>query len=82
MRLMGSYPKQEIIVQYGESDLAFIRRLAEHVGISFFFEHGGETDKWEFTDHAHGFGVIEGAEETSDATNDVCPSARRCFSGA
>lgn len=62
MRLVGDYPKREIVVQYGESDLAFVRRLAEHVGISFFFEHGEKGDKWVFTDHAHGFGTVEGAE--------------------
>ena len=63
LRLTATYPKREIVVQYGESDLDFIRRLAEHVGISFFFEHGGTTDKWVFTDHVDGFGTIEGVEE-------------------
>ncbi len=61
MRLVETYPKREIVVQYGESDLAFIRRLAEHVGISFYFEHNGKTDKWIFTDHAAGFGRAENA---------------------
>ena len=61
-RLLESYPQRELIVQYGESDLDFIRRLAEHVGISFFFEDGATTDKWVFTDHPAGFGVIEELE--------------------
>jgi type VI secretion system secreted protein VgrG len=63
LRLIESYPKREIIVQHGETDLAFVRRLAEHVGISFFFEHGEKAEKWVFTDHVAGFGSVEGAEE-------------------
>jgi type VI secretion system secreted protein VgrG len=31
------YPKRELVVQYKESDLAFVSRLAEHVGVSFVF---------------------------------------------
>ena len=38
-RLNKSYPKREFTVQYRESDLAFISRLCEHLGIFFFFEH-------------------------------------------
>lgn len=32
------YPTRELVVQYKESDLAFLSRLAEHVGISFVFD--------------------------------------------
>jgi type VI secretion system secreted protein VgrG len=44
-RLKGSYRKWEYLVQYGETDLNFLRRLFEHEGIYFWFEHGqgGET---------------------------------------
>lgn len=65
LRLVGTYPTREFVVQYQESDLAFMRRLAEHVGISFFFEHDGETDKIVFTDHPHGFRPADQAEEVS-----------------
>jgi type VI secretion system secreted protein VgrG len=38
-RLDGSYPVEEHVCQYKESDLAFVSRLMEHEGITFFFEH-------------------------------------------
>jgi type VI secretion system VgrG family protein len=44
------YPKREFIVQYKETDLAFISRLCEHIGISFFFEHVGGRDVMVFVD--------------------------------
>lgn len=37
--LSGSYEKREYVVQYGESDLDFVSRLMEEVGIFYFFEH-------------------------------------------
>lgn len=54
-RLLGTYPERELIVQYRESDLAFLTRLAEHLGVSFFFEQEEEGDKIVFTDHNGGF---------------------------
>lgn len=62
MRLAGEYPKREFVVQYKETDLAFISRLAEHLGISFFFEHHEGKDRLIFTDHKNGFRPIEGHE--------------------
>lgn len=63
LRLIGNYPVREFVVQYKESDLAFARRLAEHAGISFFFEHDGGHDKIVFTDHPAGFRPAPQAEE-------------------
>jgi type VI secretion system secreted protein VgrG len=62
MRLTGVYPPREFVVQYKESDLAFVSRLAEHLGISFFFEHRDGKDVMVFTDHAAGFRRIDGGE--------------------
>ncbi|WP_437537797.1 type VI secretion system tip protein TssI/VgrG [Sorangium sp. So ce726] len=58
-RLMGTYPAREFVAQYQETDLAFVSRLAEHVGISFFFEHGDGHDKIVFTDHLPGFPLAD-----------------------
>lgn len=63
MRLSGEYPKREFVVQYNETDLAFISRLAEHVGISFFFDQRDGRDRIVFTDNAGGFGAVEGVEK-------------------
>lgn len=43
--LQGAYPAREYVVQYAESDLAFVLRLLEQDGIYYYFEHadGGET---------------------------------------
>ncbi len=58
LRLVGSYDPREIVVQYGETDVAFVSRLTEQAGISFFFEHEDGTDKVVFTDHGPGFGAV------------------------
>ncbi len=54
-RFNENYPLREFVVQFDETDLAFISRLCENIGISFFFEHHGDTDKIVFTDHQPGF---------------------------
>jgi len=43
-RLKNSYKTWEYVVQYGETDLAFLLRLLGHEGIYFWFEH---TEKGE-----------------------------------
>lgn len=50
LRLNGAYPRLEFVVQYKESDLAFVQRLAENAGIAFHFDHEGGTDKMVFSD--------------------------------
>jgi type VI secretion system secreted protein VgrG len=42
---LGSYPKEEHICQYRESDLDFISRWMEREGIFYFFEHGDAGEK-------------------------------------
>ncbi|WP_437300678.1 type VI secretion system tip protein TssI/VgrG [Sorangium sp. So ce426] len=60
LRLVGSYPPREYVVQYRETDLQFASRLAEHLGISFFFEHRDDRDVIVFTDANSGFPPIPG----------------------
>jgi type VI secretion system secreted protein VgrG len=43
LRLTTSYKKRKYRVQYAESDFAFLCRMLEDAGISFFFERGEET---------------------------------------
>ena len=54
---LGSYPQREFVVQYGETDLAFMQRLCENLGISYYFEHGAGVDQIVFTDNSAGFGA-------------------------
>ncbi len=58
-RLMERYPMRDIIVQWRETDLAFVSRLLEHLGISYYFDHEGGADHLVFTDHNEGFGRVE-----------------------
>lgn len=62
LRLAGKYGPREFLVQYKESDYALVCRLAEHLGISFYFAHGDEGARMIFTDHAGGFTPVPGAE--------------------
>ncbi|MBF8677181.1 type VI secretion system tip protein VgrG, partial [Pseudomonas fulva] len=51
--LLRDYPKREQVMQYGESDLAFISRLLAEVGIWYCFTHNDRLsiDVVEFHDH-------------------------------
>ena len=53
--LIANYPQREFIVQYQETDLAFVSRLSEHLGISFYFDHAGGWDQLVFCDNNDGF---------------------------
>lgn len=46
---------REFVVQYREDDLSFVRRLLEHEGISFFFDHTEDRDRVVLTDYSGGF---------------------------
>jgi type VI secretion system secreted protein VgrG len=63
LRLTGSYPLREFVVQYKETDLAFIMRLVEHLGICFFFEHSSGKDVLVFSDSNSRFKAIEGNDK-------------------
>lgn len=43
--LKGKHRVRDYTVQYEESDLSFVRRLLEHEGAYFWFEHGEEKEK-------------------------------------
>jgi type VI secretion system secreted protein VgrG len=60
LRLHGEHPKREFVVQYAESDLAFLSRLCEHEGISYYFEHDERVSRVVFCDAASGFGRVPG----------------------
>lgn len=49
-----SYPIREHCVQYQETDLAFVHRLMEEEGITYFFDHSGEHEKMILVDDADG----------------------------
>lgn len=65
-----TYPKQEYVVQYQESDLNFISRLMENAGIWYFFQEmsllpeevgaGASVEKLLITDKPSLFGDIDG----------------------
>lgn len=55
LRLTGDYPKREFVVQYAETDLAFISRLTEHLGIAFYVRHDDDRDRVVFVDGADAY---------------------------
>ncbi len=55
LRLVETYASRDLVNQYRETDLAFLSRHCEHLGISMLFEHGEDADKLVLTDHAAGF---------------------------
>lgn len=50
-RLKNDYKTWEYVVQYGETDLAFLLRLFGHEGIYFWFEHSPGGEKLILGDH-------------------------------
>ncbi|MDI1451770.1 type VI secretion system tip protein TssI/VgrG [Polyangium sp. 6x1] len=50
VRLTAKYKKRKYRVQYAESDYAFISRMLEDAGISFYFEQGDEETRLVLTD--------------------------------
>ncbi|WP_437669530.1 type VI secretion system Vgr family protein [Sorangium sp. So ce131] len=58
--LSGGYRAREYCVQYRESDFAFMSRLLEEEGISYFFEHDEDGHVLVFADGPSAHGPIAG----------------------
>jgi type VI secretion system secreted protein VgrG len=50
LKLSSPYPEHEYRVQYGETDFAFISRMLEEAGITYFFTHEPPQTKLVLTD--------------------------------
>jgi len=50
LKLSATYPEHEYRVQYGETDFAFICRMLEEAGITFYFTHEPPVTKLVLTD--------------------------------
>ncbi len=68
LSLLSSYEPREFIVQYQERDIDFIGRIAEHVGISYYFDHEGGFDRLIFTDYNAGFATDAGCAKIALAS--------------
>lgn len=62
-RLSGSYPVREFILQYRESDLDFLTRIAEEEGVYFYFVEKDGRDCMVLADDAGAHETIEGDPE-------------------
>lgn len=49
-RLSGSYSAREYCVQYNETDFNFVSRLMEGDGITYYFDHKGESEEMVLAD--------------------------------
>lgn len=61
LRLTHAHPMRDYIVQYDESDFAFVSRLCEHYGIFYFFAHENGRDAVVFGDSRITFPPIDGS---------------------
>lgn len=61
MPLAGTYPPRNYIVQHNETDFAFLSRLLEDEGISYYFRHGADGHVMVLTDTPEGFADVPGA---------------------
>jgi len=60
LALSGSYPPREYCLQYRETDLAFVQRLLEEEGISYFFEHADGSHTLVLADAPGAFSDLAG----------------------
>ena len=62
-RLKNNYKTWEYLVQYGETDFAFLSRLFEREGIYYWFEHGPNGEKMIIGDHLSTHEAFAGYEQ-------------------
>jgi type VI secretion system secreted protein VgrG len=60
MKLNGTYPKREFVVQYNETDLDFLHRWLEHEGIYYFFDQTESGEKLVFADGTGAYAKLPG----------------------
>jgi type VI secretion system secreted protein VgrG len=63
--LAGSYDPREFVVQYRESDFAFVSRLFEHAGIYYYFRHEQGRHVLVLADSVSAHKTVPGYEEVS-----------------
>ncbi len=56
----AKYPKREYTVQYEESDLNYLQRLCEDVGIYYYFLHEETSEKIIFADSSNHYAAVTG----------------------
>lgn len=64
----GRYPKRELCVQYRETDLAFVSRLLEEEGITYWFEHACDGHTLVLSDAPSSFPAMPGGTLPSKVT--------------
>ncbi|MCB9592986.1 MAG: type VI secretion system tip protein VgrG [Sandaracinaceae bacterium] len=72
---LAEYPAREYTVQYEESDLDFVRRLAEHWGVFFFFEQQPDGEVVTLADDNKAFVAHEGHATLTYASHGDATSA-------
>ncbi|HEY1696507.1 MAG TPA: type VI secretion system tip protein TssI/VgrG [Polyangiaceae bacterium] len=69
MRLSATYLPRPMVIQLHETDRAFINRLTEHNGISYYFLNANGVENIVFTDSPSGFGGVDGHDSVEVYTD-------------
>jgi type VI secretion system secreted protein VgrG len=75
LKTSATYPQQEFIVQYNESDLDFLHRWLEHYGIFYFFVQSDKGEKVVFCDAAAAYLPSLGNVRYRPSEESVAPGA-------
>jgi type VI secretion system VgrG family protein len=54
LSLRATYDPREFVVQFKESHAAFVSRLTEHLGVTFYFRQTDDRELWAFADANEG----------------------------